>query len=377
MIGERIMQVAIIGAGVGGLALAQGLRQAGVGVRLYERDPSAAFRKQGYRIHISEVGEEALAAVLPAGVRRRVIETATRPGDLVAGFTSSLTPTFEQVFPVGGPEAITSIDRYAFRRALMTGLDDVLVFGKQFTSYAGTADGRVEIRFDDGSAETADVLVGADGVGSRVRAQLVPDFEVIDSGIRCLYGKIPLTPAVRSVVPPAFLRGFCFVTEGAGPSAAFAPVLFRTPPEEYGDYLMAVMTGTQEQLGHSDNELFGMPAEELWSVVIKQVSGWHPTVGELVAAADASAAFPITLRTCTKVASWTTGRVTLLGDAVHPMLPSAGAGANTALWDAARLTEALTRDSLPQYEEEMRTHGLAAVQESLQNAKRLFDLDLG
>jgi 2-polyprenyl-6-methoxyphenol hydroxylase-like FAD-dependent oxidoreductase len=156
-------------------------------------------------------------------------------------------------------------------------------------------------------------------------------------------------------------------------------VLFRTPPEEYGDYLMAVMTGTQEQLGHQDDELFGMPAEELWSVVVKQVASWHPRVGELVAAADASAAFPITLRTCTKVPSWTTGRVTLLGDAIHPMLPSAGAGANTALWDAARLTQALADGSpevLAAYESEMRGHGLAAVEESLQNAKHLFNLDL-
>ena len=368
------MQVAIIGAGIGGLALAQGLKQAGVEVRLYERDPSPRFRKQGYRIHISPVGESALRSVLPAEVRRRVIETATHPGDLVAGFDSSLTKTFEQVFPGGGPETVSAIDRYAFRRALMTGLDDVLVFGKQFTSYAEKA-GRVEISFEDGSTATADVLVGADGVGSRVRGQLVPDFEVIDSGIRCIYGKVPVTSGLQ--VPPEFLRGFCFIAGGQGPGMAFGPVLFRTPPEEYGDYLMAVMTGTQEQLGHSDDELFGMPAEELWKLVSKHVAGWHPSVGELVDAADASAAFPITLRTCTNVASWTSGRVTLLGDAVHPMLPSAGAGANTALWDAARLTDALLGGSLPQYEIEMRTHGLAAVDESLQNAKRLFNLELG
>ncbi|MEU0093594.1 NAD(P)/FAD-dependent oxidoreductase [Kribbella sp. NPDC006257] len=367
------MQVAIIGAGIGGLALAHGLRQAGVGVRLFERDPSARFRKQGYRIHISPVGESALAAVLPAEVRRRVIETATHPGDLVAGFDSSLTKTFEQLYPGAGPATVSAIDRYAFRRALITGLDDVLVFGKQFTSYAEKA-GRVEIHFDDGSTETADVLVGADGVRSRVRAQLVPDFEVIDSGIRCLYGKIPLTPGLQ--VPPDFLRGFCFIAGGDGPGAAFAPVLFRTPPEEYGDYLMAVMTGTQDQLGHPDEELLAMSAEDLWKVVAHNVTDWHPTITDLINAADPTAAFPITLRTCIQVASWETGRVTLLGDAVHPMLPSAGAGANTALWDAARLTEALAGDSLPQYETEMRTHALAAVNESLHNAQRLFGLDL-
>src|SRR4051794_8602102 len=114
------MKVAIMGAGIGGLALAQGLLKGGVDVTVYERDPSPQYRKQGYRIHISPVGEEALAAMLPAAVRRRVVATATRPGDLVAGFDAQLNQQFEQVYPVTDPDAVTSVDRYAFRRALMT-----------------------------------------------------------------------------------------------------------------------------------------------------------------------------------------------------------------------------------------------------------------
>ncbi|MFC9693145.1 FAD-dependent oxidoreductase [Kribbella sp. NPDC056951] len=368
------MKVAIAGAGIGGLALAQGLLKAGVEVRVYERDPSPAFRRQGYRIHIGPVGEQALAAVLPEAVRRRVIETATHPGDLVAGFDPQLNRLSEQTFPIGGPDSITSVDRYAFRRAMMTGLDEVIAFGKEFSSYGVVGDG-VEIRFADGTTEVADVLVGADGVGSRVRAQLLPSFVVHDSGIRCIYGKVPLADAVRAVAPEAFLRGFCFVNEGVGAGLAFAPVLFRTPPAEYGDYLMAVMTGTAEQLGHRDDELFAMSPSELWGLVGKHVADWHPAIRALVDAADASAAFPIALRTCTSVLPWPDGPVVLLGDAVHPMLPSAGAGANTALWDAARLTSALTgATTLASYREEVLAHGMAAVTESLENGKRMFDL---
>ena len=249
------MRVAIVGAGIGGLALAHGLVKAGLDVTVYERDPSPRHRNQGYRIHISPVGEEALAALLPDAVRRRVIETATHPGDLVAGFDTELNLSFEQVFPRGGPETVSAVDRYAFRRALMTGLDGVLEFGKQFASYVETDDG-VEITFADGTSARADVVVGADGVGFRVRAQFMPEYDVVDIGVRCVYGKIPLTPAVRDLLPPAFLRGFNFVSDGAGRGIAFAPVLFRTPPEEYGDYLMAVMTGTNDVLACSDDELF-------------------------------------------------------------------------------------------------------------------------
>jgi 2-polyprenyl-6-methoxyphenol hydroxylase-like FAD-dependent oxidoreductase len=374
------VQVAIVGGGLGGLALAQGLTKAGFDVRLYERDVSRRNRKQGYRIHISAIGEAALAATLPAGVLRRVIQTSSHAGDLVGGFDSRLNPTFEQTFPGTGPDTVNAVDRYAFRRALMTGLDGILQFGHEFESYRETADGRVELRFTDGTSTTADVLVGADGVGSRVRSQLLPDFPIVDIGVRCIYGKIPLTDTVRELVPPAFLRGFNFVTDGTGPGLAFGPVLFRTPPEEYGDYLMAVLTGTNDVLGCADEELFTLSPDELWDVVVRRTGDWHPKIERLIAAADVGASFPITLRSATRIDSWQTGRVTLLGDAIHPMTPAAGAGANTALWDAALLTDALTQAPLPQalatYEAQMIENGRAIVDESLRNAEQLFGVQV-
>jgi 2-polyprenyl-6-methoxyphenol hydroxylase-like FAD-dependent oxidoreductase len=102
------------------------------------------------------------------------------------------------------------------------------------------------------------------------------------------------------------------------------------------------------------------------------------------AAADATAAFPITLRSCTRIEPWPTGRVTLLGDAIHPMTPAAGAGANTALRDAARLTQALATapdvqravDALADYEAEMITYATDVVDRSLRNAEQMFDLDV-
>jgi 2-polyprenyl-6-methoxyphenol hydroxylase-like FAD-dependent oxidoreductase len=300
------------------------------------------------------------------------VETSSQAGDLVGGFDRQLSPTFEQTFAGAGPDTVSAVDRYAFRRALMTGLDGVLEFGHEFESYRETADGRVELRFADGMSTTADVLVGADGIGSRVRAQLLPDFPIVDIGVRCIYGKIPLTDAVRESAPSAFLRGFNFITEGSGPGLAFAPVLFRTPPEEYGDYLMAVLTGTNEVLGVADEELFTLSAEELWEIVVRRTRDWHPTIRRLVAAADVTASFPITLRTSARIEPWPTGRVTLLGDAIHPMTPAAGAGANTALWDAARLTQALAAGELAAYEAEMIENGRAVVEESLRNAERMF-----
>ena len=378
------LRVAIIGGGIGGLALAHGLLAAGVDVQLYERDPSPRHRRQGYRIHISEAGEEALAQLLPAPVHRRVVDTATWPGDLLAFFDNQLNLLFQRTFPVTDQDAITAVDRYAFRRALMTGLDQTLHFGHQLTEYAQTADGEVELRFANGQQVTADVLVGADGVGSTVRTQLLPTFDVLDIGVRCLYGKVPLVNVARERVPPDFLRGFCSLTDGHGVGAAFAPVLFREPPAEYGDYLMAVVAGTNDALGHTDDELFALAPQDLWSIAVDHTANWHPAVGDLLTAADPAAAFPITLRTCTRIDPWPTGPVTLLGDAIHPMTPAAGAGANTALRDAAHLTDALTTvrdgaplvDALAAYEREMINYGLGVVTESLRNAEQMFNVPI-
>jgi 2-polyprenyl-6-methoxyphenol hydroxylase-like FAD-dependent oxidoreductase len=374
------VKVAIVGGGIGGLALAHGLLAAGVDVRLHERDADPSRRRQGYRIHISDVGGQALAELLPAPVHRRVVETASRPGDLLAGFDDQLDPLFEQVFPVTDPDVITAVDRYAFRRALMTGLEDVVELGHEFVGYTQTPDGELELRFADGHLATADVLVGADGVGSTVRAQLLPEFDVVDIGVRCLYGRLPLAEVDRDLLPPAFLRGFCFLTDHRGLGAAFAPVLFREPPVEYGDYLMTVLTGTNQTLGRSDDELFALAPEDLWALAVDRTATWHPAVHDLMAAADPAAAFPITLRSCTGIAPWTTGRITLLGDAIHPMTPAAGAGANTALRDAARLTRALIEagagaplvDALARYEAEMIGYASEVVRESLRNAEQMF-----
>jgi 2-polyprenyl-6-methoxyphenol hydroxylase-like FAD-dependent oxidoreductase len=157
--------------------------------------------------------------------------------------------------------------------------------------------------------------------------------------------------------------------------------LFRTPPEEYGDYLMAVMTGTNDVLACSNDELFTMTPADLWKIVIRVVADWHPSVRALVDAAEVDAAFPITLRTCIEVDAWPATRVTLLGDAIHPMTPAAGAGANTALRVGAHLAQALTGDTplvqaLASYQQAMIANGQAAVTESLENAERLFTLKI-
>ena len=79
---SRPTRVIIIGGGIAGLCLAQGLRQAGVDVAVYERDWTPTDRLSGYRIHLNPAGSRALHACLPPALWNRFVATAGEPGGL-------------------------------------------------------------------------------------------------------------------------------------------------------------------------------------------------------------------------------------------------------------------------------------------------------
>jgi hypothetical protein len=83
---------------------------------------------------------------------------------------------------------------------------DVVHFGRKFVAYEEREAG-VVATFEDRSTDSGTVLIGADGAGSRVRAQLLPQARRVDMGIVIISGKLTLTPAVRAAIPPPFLLG--------------------------------------------------------------------------------------------------------------------------------------------------------------------------
>ncbi|GAA3341607.1 FAD-dependent monooxygenase [Amorphoplanes nipponensis] len=371
-------RILIAGGGIGGLALAQAARHGGLDVAVYERDPTPDTRNQGYRLHIDADGNAALRACLPARALDRVRRTSAVNGDLVAAYTHRLERTAAQVFPGIAGDEITHVDRDTFRRALRTGLDDVVHFGRTVTGYRVTSAGRVRVEFAEGGSDEGDLLVGADGVGSAVRRQLLPHAVVRDLGLRCLYGRMPLDATTGPEVPADFDRGFCWVADDTGYGAGFAPVRFRSRPGDTPDYLMTTLVATPARLGRTDQDLFGMTSEALWQLAVTATADWHPTVRRLLAHADPGSFFPIVIRAAERVAAWPAGPVTLLGDAVHTMPPTGGVGANTALQDAATLSGELLRGGRPlteavaAYQAVMLPRGFDTVERSVRMARQLL-----
>jgi 2-polyprenyl-6-methoxyphenol hydroxylase-like FAD-dependent oxidoreductase len=195
-------RVLVIGAGTGGLALAQGLVEAGIDVQVFERDALRTDGLHGYRVGIDPDGSRALHALLPPALYDTFVATCARAPRWFNMLTEQLREVLTLEIPVHNDpvESEKSVSRMTLRQVLMTGLEDVITFGKVFTHFDRHTDGTVTAHFADGSSATGDLLVGADGAGSRVRRQYLPQARQEDTGIIAIAGKLLITPESASLV---------------------------------------------------------------------------------------------------------------------------------------------------------------------------------
>jgi 2-polyprenyl-6-methoxyphenol hydroxylase-like FAD-dependent oxidoreductase len=377
--------VLIIGAGTGGLCLAHGLVASGLNVRVFERDRTPVDRLQGYRLHISATGNRALSACLPPENLERFIRASAIPNTAVTFLDSRLNQLLQIDIPPVDRTATESerpISRISLRKILLEGLEEAVIFDKTFVTYELAPEGRVVVRFKDGSSAAGDIVVGADGASSRVRAQLLPQARRQDTGIAVLSGKFPLDDTARQETPSAVFKGPTLIM---GPNGCF---LFASaleyPPDalriyDREEYVMWGFSAHRELLapGLDVAELSG---GEMQRLALTQMSAWHPALRRLVERADPVTMTGFVAKSAVPVAPWNSGPVTLLGDALHNMTPFRGMGANMALRDAAALRETLVSiaegrkdrtTALAAYEREMIEVGFAAVNASLAEMHRL------
>jgi 2-polyprenyl-6-methoxyphenol hydroxylase-like FAD-dependent oxidoreductase len=391
------LTVVVVGAGLGGLCLAQGLRRAGVTVRVFERDATARTRRQGFRLRMDPDGISALNRCLPPELFRLFLATSSPPHPPRGSvFDHNLVPIAPWATPprAEGPRRLgTAADRATLRDILLGGLDDVVEFGRELIAVQDTGDG-VVARFADGSTAGGDVLVGADGINSVVRAHLLPHARVLDTGLRGVYGHATLDPHLLDVLPDVLLSGSPPVLAPNGITVAIGAFRPAEAPERaaariapyvrlrpVADYVKWTLVASPTVVGPAGDGWAAASSSTLLDTARRITADWHPAVAELMRCTDPPSTFPVAIRAALPVDPWPSRRVTLLGDAVHATTPAGGTGANVALRDAAELTGYLTAadrgatavlDAIATYEDRMRDYGFAAAARSLRSAELVY-----
>jgi 2-polyprenyl-6-methoxyphenol hydroxylase-like FAD-dependent oxidoreductase len=392
------LHVVVIGGGIGGLCLAQGLKAAGVSVAVYERNPSHMWL-EGYRIHINPVGSRALHACLPPVLWDAFVASAGIPPAGLGFLTEQLqemvviADTFMSCRMGDNLDGHYPVSRIALRHLLLAGLDDVIIYDKTFERYERTHEGKVTAYFTDGTSASGDVLVGADGANSRVRQQYLPQAERIEVGAVGIGGEFLLTDQTRAWLPHQLAARlnlimppdrYCLFSapfdhtntssEGQhniqerAKAAGLNPELLIDNTQDY--LLWGFLTPSSEYTV----DMQRLDGHDLLHVVGQKIAGWHPDVRRLVAASPPASISFNPFKASTLIEPWESTNVTVLGDAIHNMPPVGGLGANMALRDAWSLAAALKKvqedkvvllPAIQAYEAEMRDYGFAAVRAAL------------
>lgn len=360
----RPLHVLIAGGGLSGLALAQGLLKSGHTVEVFERD-SDLDRKQGYYLHFNAIGGEALRRVLPDDLFDLYLETSRasydRPESIVLNDQlEELSSRPHMGPPNPGPRAHTGVHRRTLRQLLCGRLGDRLHTGSPVVSYVEdtVGGGGVTVTLADGRTARGDVLVGADGIRSAVRTQLMPEVPVIPTGIRGIgiFGRTPITPELDEMMPSILDQGVLMAVDRKGSRLLIANYRPRRPADAAAAELTPDVTleavAPYIMVSCSVAPGTAVPSAADWTAetpivlrdsMLAAIEGWHPAARAIVAGLDPASMFAIPFGFLEPAESWEPSRVTVVGDAAHGMLPTLGMGANLSLNDSALLTEQLDR----------------------------------
>ncbi|TSJ38863.1 FAD-dependent monooxygenase [Mucilaginibacter corticis] len=368
-------QIAIIGAGPGGLTLARLLQLKGLNVKVYERDLNKDARVQGSPLDMHEgsgwaaLREADLIDVFKKNVRKGADKKVIVNERAEIIFSDHKTNPVESE---GSEPARPEIDRGALRKIFLESLQpDTVVWDSHFLSMQAQNDGWL-LHFKNGTSAYADLVIAADGANSKIRPYVTP-IKGFYSGVTMVEINIDdaekTAPNIYKLLNGgkimAFGNGKCLLggqkgTGGLGFYASFKP-----------DENWAANSG-----------LDYMDKAEVLAWFKKEYAGWSSAWYELFENATMPA-IPRPIYCMPLDQTWESlPNLTLLGDAAHVMPPFAGEGANTSMFDALELSECLTsgkyntlKDAIAFYEKSMCKRASAAAKRSLENGERMHSDD--
>ena len=319
---ERRLKVAVVGGGIGGLFAAKALAAHGLQASVYEQAPQ--LREVGAGVFLTPNSVRQLQRM---GLGPLVEKWGARVGPDSHYFRHDGTP----IAPVQVTDSAGWNATFGMHRAdLVEILSNALPPGSVHTGHRATGfeqDGDVcRVSFANGEVVESDLVVAADGIHSELRRNVAPPSRPVFHG----------SVAYRGVVPHEFIPQW--------PTNAWLMWLGD------GKHFLAFPV----RAGKLINYVGFVPADaemkESWTapgepdVLRAEFAGWDPRIGSILN--QVNACFRWALYDREPLPTWTKGRLTLLGDAAHPMLPHLGQGANQSIEDGMALATILSRATL-------------------------------
>ncbi|KAI0202693.1 FAD/NAD(P)-binding domain-containing protein [Astrocystis sublimbata] len=374
--------IIIIGAGVAGLTLAQGLRSGSVVFRLFERRPRS-HSSQGHRFRLSKEGLSALNSVLSPQLQSLFRDTKAEKNRFEPRYVDAINLRFPKPTPVTQSESLP-LDRTWIRQLLSLDLDDAIEYEKNFESYE-IVDDQVHVKFTDGSITRGRMLVGADGIRSKVRKQLQPNRRLLDLERWIMWGRTPLTTELKECLSPDLLTWCMYLDDEANVQAVVEPMMWsrrtsqtfgqRLP--DYDDYVYWCLCAASRQYA----DKLPQTIEEKGEYLQRLTKSWHSDLKRLFdgATLEQLACIPV-ISSKPDIEIRATGqaeRVTIIGDAAHAMSAMGGSGADTAVRNAADLArtiaeEGVTRGNLEAFESRMEAKAKERIEHSFKGGQKFW-----
>lgn len=359
--------IAIVGAGPGGLTLAKLLQLKGANVKVYERDFGKETRVQGAIVDLHfDSGLKVIEAAglmdafkanyMPGADQYRMLD---KDGNiLIDEHNQGSKASF------GDKHFRPEIDRGALRNMLISALlPDTVIWDSQFVSMEQAND-TWELMFENGTTAIADMVIGAEGYRSKIRSY-VTDIKALYSGATIIQGEIgdpeKACPEIYALVDKANLMAM-----GTGKTIA------AQPRGDGGLTFYASSLYPEDWIETSGIDFNN--SKEVYTYLIKYYEGWNPIFFTLFKACNHFIPRPLNYFPLDQ--TWDAKpNLTLLGDSAHLMPPS-GEGVNTAMLDALDLTECLTsgefqniQAAIAAYEKRMLARAAILGQEALEGIK--------